>query len=76
MAPTALTEKVAAMEKQLQMRQQLQDQSAFKVRQDCRDYRARKEMSAQKVNKVYVVKLAQLVLKELLDLSECKVQSD
>jgi hypothetical protein len=69
-------EKVAAMEKQLQTHQQLPDQSAFKVRQDCRDYQARKAMSALKVNKVYVVKLAQLVLKELLDLSECKVQSD
>jgi len=73
MVPTALMEKVATMEKHLQTHQQLPDRSAFKVFPDCQ---ARKVTSALKVNHVYVAKLAQLVLKELLDLLECKVQSD
>jgi uncharacterized protein (UPF0254 family) len=58
---TAVLGKVEAMEKQLQLHQQLPDQVAFK------GFKEYQEISDQEVNKVCAVKLAQLVNKELRD---------
>jgi hypothetical protein len=60
-------EKVAPMEKQLQMHQLLLDQLVFRVFKERQVHRALQVRSVLKVNKVCAVKLAQLVNKELPD---------
>jgi hypothetical protein len=68
MALMAVLEKAVAMEKQLQMHQQLLGRVVFKV------FKEYQEISDQEVSKVCAVKLAQLVNKELLDQLVHKVQ--
>ena len=73
MAPLALMEKVALMEKQLPMHQLLLAQVAFK---GFKVHQAFQEISALKVKKVCAEKLVQLASKELLDQLACKARLD